>query len=173
MQHSATATGTVAATIRGPARLLGPFLGLLVIILPVTWWLPLFTARVPFLWREEISIVTGLAELWRLDLVLFLIVLVFSVLAPIGKLLASLYVWYRLPAGAAHRALGRLALLGKLSMAELFLLAVVIVGFKGVGIGTIEVAWGLHAFAAVVLLSFGASLWAESALAAAAKSMSS
>lgn len=158
------------AGLGGSARLLGPLLALLLVMLPVTWWLPLFTARVPFLWREEISIVTGLIELWRLDLFLFLIVLVFSVLAPLGKLAASLYVWYRVPADRAHRALGRLALLGKLSMAELFLLAVVIVGFKGVGIGTIEVAWGLHAFAAVVLLSFAASLWAEAALAGAGSS---
>ena len=81
-----------------------------------------------------------------------------------AKLVASLYVWYRLPVDEAHHLLGRLALLGKLSMAELFLLAVVIVGFKGVGIGRIEVAWGLHAFACVVLLSFAASLWAEMAL---------
>ncbi len=158
------AAGTAAATARGSARVVGPLLALLAVVLPATWWLPLFTARVPFLWREEISIVTGLAELWRLDLLLFLIVLLFSVVAPVGKLLASLYVWYCLPAARAHRILPRLALLGKLSMAELFLLAVVIVGFKGVGIGKIEVAWGLHVFAAVVLLSFAVSLWAETSL---------
>jgi paraquat-inducible protein A len=139
----------------------GPLLAALLLALPVTWWLPLFTARVPFLWREEISIASGLVELWRLDLLLFFIVLVFSVIAPTLKLATSLYVWHRVPTERAAAWLERLTLLGKLSMAELFLLALVIVGFKGVGIGRIEVAWGLHAFAGVVLLSLAASIWAE------------
>jgi paraquat-inducible protein A len=155
---------TPAAAARGPARLLGPLLALLLLALPATWFVPLFTARVPFLWREEVSIATGLVELWRLDLFLFLVVLLFSVLAPTAKLAASLYVWYRVPLAAAPEALRWLAWLGKLSMTELFLLAVVIVGFKGVGIGRIEVAWGLHAFAGVVLASLAASFWAEAAL---------
>ncbi len=159
---------TPAAAAHGPTRLLGPLLALLLLALPATWFVPLFTARVPFLWREEVSIATGLVELWRLDLFLFLVVLLFSVLAPTAKLGASLYVWYRVPLAAAPRALHWLAWLGKLSMTELFLLALVIVGFKGVGIGRIEVAWGLHAFAAVVLASLAASFWAEAALSAAA-----
>ena len=33
-------------------------------------------------------------------------------------------------------------------MTEVFLLAVIIVGLKGVGIGTVEVSWGLQAFVA-------------------------
>ena len=70
--------------------------------------------------------------------VLVAIVLLCSVIAPITKLVATLHVWYRAPLGTAARALGRLAPLGKLAMAELFLLAVVIVGFKGVGVGRIN-----------------------------------
>ena len=61
---------------------------------------------------------------------------------------------------------GLLALLGKLSMTELFLLAVVIVGLKGVGVGRVETAWGLYLFGGVVLASLGTSLWADKALGA-------
>ena len=159
---------TPAAAARGPARLIGPLLGLTLGALLVAWWVPLFTARVPFLWRQDVSVASGLAELWRLDLFLFLVVLVFSVLTPLAKTASTLYVWYRLPAVRARRQLPRLALLGKLSMTELFLLAVVIVGFKGVGVGRVETAWGLCLFGGVVLASLGTSLWADKALRAAA-----
>lgn len=159
---------TPAAAARGTARLIGPLLGLTLAALLVAWWVPLFTARVPFLWRQDVSVASGLVELWRLDLFLFLVVLLFSVVTPLLKVGASLVVWYRTPAAEARRWLPRLALLGKLSMTELFLLAVIIVGFKGVGIGKVEVAWGLYLFGAVVLASLATSLWAESALAAAA-----
>ena len=164
MSKPSTTPATAAISAHGPARLLGPLLLLTLAALPATWWLPLFVARVPFLWREQVTVVSGLAALWDLDRFLFAIVLLCSVIAPITKLVATLHVWYRAPLGTAAKALGRLALLGKLSMAELFLLAVVIVGFKGVGVGRIEVAWGLEAFAAVVVLSFALSLWAEAAV---------
>ena len=78
---------------------------------------------------------------------------------------ALAWVWYRVPAGRAARLLDRLSLLGKLSMTEMFLLAVVIVGLKGVGIGKVEVSWGLHAFVGVLVLSFAVSTWAWAALA--------
>ena len=156
---------SAAATLRGPARLIGPSLMASLVLVPVTWWLPLFTARVPFLWRQEVSIASGLVELWRLDLLLFAAVLLFSVVAPLAKGLALAWVWFRLPVGQARGWLDRLALLGKLSMTEVFLLAVIIVGLKGVGIGTVEVSWGLQPFVLVVVLSLAASSWASTALA--------
>lgn len=158
---------TPAGAARGLARLIGPLLGATLAALPVAWFVPLFTARVPFLWRQDVTVASGLAELWRLDLFLFLVVLVFSVLTPLAKTASSLYVWYRLPLERARRQLPRLAILGKLSMAELFLLAVIIVGFKGVGVGRVETAWGLYVFGAVVLSSLATSVWADKALGAA------
>jgi hypothetical protein len=127
--------GSPAHLATGRRRLLGPLLLLALALVPVTWWLPLFTARIPFLWRQEVSIASGLLDLWRLDLVLCLVVLFFSVLAPLAKGAALVWVWYRVPAHLARRQLDRLAILGKLAMTEIFLLAVIIVGLKGVGIG--------------------------------------
>lgn len=149
----------------GPRRLIGPLLVASLVLVPLTWWLPLFQARVPFLWRQEVSIVNALVELWQLDLFLCAVVFFFSVLTPLLKSLALVWVWYRVPAVLARRRLDRLALLGKLAMTEIFLLAVVIVGIKGVGIGKVEVSAGLHLFVAIVLLSFAASTWAGAALA--------
>ena len=90
--------------------------------------------------------------------------LLFSVLVPLVKGAALVWVWYQTPRREVRRALDRLALLGKLAMAEVFLLAVILVGIKGVGIGTVEVTWGLPAFVAAVLLSLAASTWATAAI---------
>ena len=156
--------GSAAATLTGSARLVGPLLLVSLALVPVTWWLPLFSARVPFLWRHEVSIATGLVELWRLDLLLFTVVLLFSVIAPLAKGMALAWVWFRMPVARARAWLDRLAVLAKLSMAEVFLLAVILVGLKGVGIGIVEVRWGLQAFVAAVLLSLAASTWAAAVL---------
>jgi uncharacterized paraquat-inducible protein A len=45
--------------------------------------------------------------------------------------------------------------IGKLSMTDVFLVAVYIVVVKGVGVGTVSTAWGLWLFTACVL----ASIW--------------
>lgn len=165
MSSTLAVPGSPANMASGRRRLLGPLLLLALALVPVTWWLPLFTARMPFLWRQEVSIASGLIELWRLDLVMCLVVLFFSVLAPLAKGAALAWVWYRVPAPRAGRQLDRLALLSKLAMTEIFLLAVVIVGLKGVGIGKVEVSWGLHGFVAALLLSYLGSTWAWASLA--------
>jgi paraquat-inducible protein A len=51
--------------------------------------------------------------------------------------------------------------LGKLAMADVFILALYIVIAKGIGVGQIEVAWGLYLFTAAVLTSLGISLLAK------------
>jgi hypothetical protein len=48
--------------------------------------------------------------------------------------------------------------LGKLAMADVFILALYIVIAKGIGVGQIEVSWGLYLFTAAVLTSLGISL---------------
>ena len=76
---------------------------------------------------------------------------------PLAKGLALVWVWFRLPLARARGLLDRLALLGKLSMTEVFLLAVIIVGLKGVGIGTVEIELGAAAFVVAVVLSLAGS----------------
>lgn len=156
--------GSLAASARGGERLMGPLQWALLAALPVAWVAPLFTARVPFLWREEVSIASGLIELWRLDRLLFAAVLLFSVVTPALKAALGLWLWYRAPKPIARRWCGRLALLGKLSMTEVFLVAVALVGFKGVGLGRVETAWGLWWLTAVVLAAMALSLRLEWAL---------
>ena len=59
------------------------------------------------------------------------------------------------------RVLPALRLLARLAMADVFLIALYIVVVKGVGLATVEVAWGLYLFSACVLLGLFLSLRAH------------
>jgi uncharacterized paraquat-inducible protein A len=56
-----------------------------------------------------------------------------------------------------------LHVLGKLAMADIFLIALYITLTKGIGIGRIEVAWGLYLFTFCILASLAISFLSERA----------
>ncbi|MEZ5869943.1 MAG: paraquat-inducible protein A, partial [Defluviimonas denitrificans] len=58
---------------------------------------------------------------------------------------------------ASPRLLPALSLLGKLAMADIFLIAIYIVLAKGVGVGRVETGWGLYLFTFCVLASLAIS----------------
>jgi len=62
------------------------------------------------------------------------------------------------------RLLPTLHILGKLAMADIFLIALYITLTKGIGIGRIEVAWGLYLFTACILASMLISWRTEQSL---------
>ncbi len=149
---------TLAGRATGLAHLIGPLLLVTLILLPVGWWLPLVRTRIFFFDRSEISILGGVSILWGTDRVLCLLVVLFSMVAPVAKAFSGLWLWYRVPIHGAARWITALSILSKISMAEVFLVAVVVVGFKGIGLGTITVASGFYLFAAVVVGSLALSL---------------
>ncbi|MEM7614674.1 MAG: paraquat-inducible protein A [Pseudomonadota bacterium] len=125
----------------------------LLILFPIAWFAPLAKAGLlPYFRLDEISVITGVQALWEKDRALAVLVAFFAMVAPILKttLLAMIH-WGALK----PRALPFLAVLSKLAMADVFLIAVYIVTAKGVGVGRIETAWGLWFFTACVLLSMG------------------
>ena len=118
---------------------------------PLAWTAPLLrTGLLPFFDGTEISVFSALGALWSEDILLALLIGLFGVAMPLAKTLALAAVHARRLGPAALPALEAL---GKLSMADIFLLALTIVIAKGVGLGRIEAAWGLPLFAACVLLS--------------------
>ena len=107
--------------------------------------LPLFNLK-------EISVMTGLQSLWNTDIFLALVVAFFALVAPYIKTIALALIHWRL---LSPRAAPMLAILGKLAMADIFLIALYITVAKGIGVGRLETAWGLYLFTACIL----ASLW--------------
>ena len=82
--------------------------------------------------------------------VLALAVTFFAIFAPYLKTMGLALIHFGLLRRKVAPVLGWL---GKLAMADIFLIALYIVIAKGVGVGRLEVAWGLYLFTACILAS--------------------
>ncbi len=123
----------------------------LLVAFPIAWFAPLLRAGLlPLFGLSEISVISGLQSLWGTDVFLALVVTVLAIFAPILKVLGLALVQFRL---ASPRLMPGIALLGKFAMADMFLIALYVVVIKGIGVGRVEVAWGLYLFTACVLAS--------------------
>lgn len=128
----------------------------LLILFPVAWFAPLMRAALlPLFGMDEISVVTGLQSLWGTDAALALLVTFLAVFAPYAKTIGLALVQFGL---LDRRVMPVLAVLGKLAMADVFLVALYIVIAKGAGMVTVETAWGLWLFTGCILASLALSL---------------
>ncbi len=123
----------------------------LLILFPIAWFAPLLRAAIlPIFGMDEISVITGLQSLWESDAALALLVTFLAVFAPYAKTIGLALLHWNL---LSPRTLPALEVLGKLAMADVFLIAIYIVVVKGVGLATVETAWGLYLFTGCVLAS--------------------
>lgn len=128
----------------------------LLVLFPIAWFAPLLRAGLlPLFGLSEISVISGLQSLWESDVTLALVVTVFAIFAPYLKTIGLALIHFNL----LHRkVLPVLHILGKLAMADIFLIALYITLSKGIGFGTIEVAWGLYLFTGCILASLAISI---------------
>ncbi|HEX9780986.1 MAG TPA: paraquat-inducible protein A [bacterium] len=117
--------------------------------------LPILHTRQLIFWQETYSVWTGILDLWKLgEHVLAIVVFLFSMVFPIAKLLALTYVWYwRLHEEPRARLLHRLGMLGKWSMMDVFVVAILIVLVKVGSLAKVEPRLGVYLFASAILLS--------------------
>ena len=104
------------------------------------------------------SVLSGiLALLESGDVLIGCVLLVFSVVFPIGKLIVVRLVLQETTRRAVPpRLLKAVALFSKYSMTDVFVIALLIVASKTMAGGsTIDLEWGIFAFAAAALLSMG------------------
>ena len=124
----------------------------LLILSPVAWFAPLMRAGLlPIFGLSEISVITGLQSLWGSDVFLALVVTAFALFAPYLKTIGLALVQWNL---LDPRVQPVLHLLGKLAMADIFLIALYITLAKGISYVTVETAWGLYLFTGCILASF-------------------
>ena len=122
---------------------------------PVSWAAPLLRAGwLPFFELDAVSILTGLQAIWARDPILAAIVTFLALFAPMAKTAGLALVHFRL---GSPRLLGALAILGRLAMADVFLIALYIVLAQGAVMGRLETAWGLYLFTGCVLASLALS----------------
>lgn len=125
----------------------------LLVLFPVAWFAPLLRAALlPIFGMDEISVVTGLQSLWESDAALALLVTFLAIFAPYAKTIGLALLHWNL---LSPKTLLALEILGKLAMADVFLIALYIVIVKGAGHVTVETAWGLWLFSLCVLSSIG------------------
>jgi uncharacterized paraquat-inducible protein A len=127
----------------------------LLILFPISWFAPLMRAGLlPLFGLNEISVMTGLQSLWGSDVFLALVVTVFALFAPYLKTIGLALLHFDL---LDARMLPALGVMGKLAMADIFLIALYITIAKGIGVGRIETAWGLYLFTGCILVSLAIS----------------
>jgi paraquat-inducible protein A len=123
----------------------------LLVLFPIAWFAPLMRAAIlPIFGMDEISVITGLQSLWESDAALALLVTFLAIFAPYAKTIGLALLHWRL---LSPKVLPALEVLGKLAMADVFLIAIYIVVVKGAGMVTVETAWGLYLFTGCILAS--------------------
>ncbi|WP_137112232.1 paraquat-inducible protein A [Rhodobacter sp. SY28-1] len=123
----------------------------LLILFPIAWFAPLLRAALlPIFGMDEISVITGLQSLWESDAALALAVTLLAIFAPYAKTIGLALLHWNL---LSPKTLPALEILGKLAMADVFLIAIYIVIVKGAGYVTIETGWGLYLFTGCILAS--------------------
>ena len=128
----------------------------LLVLFPLSWFAPLMRAGLlPFFDLSEISVISGLQALWEKDVSLALLVTFFAIFAPYLKTIGLTLMQFRL---LSPRVAPALHVLGKLAMADIFLIALYIILVKGIGLARVETAWGLYLFTGCVLASLAVSL---------------
>ncbi len=123
----------------------------LLVLFPIAWFAPLMRAGIlPLFSLSEISVISGMQALWESDVALALLVTAFALFAPYLKTIGIALVHFDL---LKDKTIPVLSWIGKLAMADVFLIALYIVVFKGVGVGRVETGWGLYLFTTCILAS--------------------
>lgn len=123
----------------------------LLVLFPIAWFAPLLKAGLlPLFKLSEISVISGLQSLWGSDVLLALVVTFLAIFAPYLKSIGLALVHFDLLSG---KTVPVLSYMGKLAMADVFLIALYVVIIKGIGVGRVEIAWGLYLFTACILAS--------------------
>ncbi len=148
--------GTLAAGADGIDRAIGLGLVVTLVLLGLGLTVPMISVNRLFLFEERMSVLRGLAILanegeWPL----LVVVVVFSLLFPAGKIMLAARLWYGAPMGAAALAKGLrlLDIAGKWSMLDVFVAAIVVSAVKVSVVSAVAIHPGLYLFCGAILLS--------------------
>ena len=125
-------------------------------------FLPFTAVTKLWLFENQISVYRGLIVLWKAgEIFLFLILFVFTIVFPFVKLNSMLALWLypRLENESARRMFHFVSNLGKWSMLDVFVVAILVLTIKSSGVAHIEVSIGFFLFFISVMLTQFASLW--------------
>lgn len=125
-------------------------------------FLPFTAVTKLWLFENQISVFRGLLVLWHAgELFLFLVLFVFTIVFPFVKInsMLGLWLWPRLDREQARRMFHFVSNLGKWSMLDVFVMAILVLTVKSSGVANIQVGSGFFLFFISVMLTQTASLW--------------
>jgi len=159
--------GSLFGTMPGRSWCIFVVLVLAALLLAVGVFAPMLTFRKFFIFSNQVSLFSGLLELFAEGYpVLFLMILSFSILLPLIKIVFILRVLFCGTGETARlkKYLEVIVQYGKWSMLDVFVAAVLIVSIRLGAIADVEVHYGLYLFAASVVLTMVASFLLSSLL---------
>lgn len=143
----------------------------LLIAYPISWFTPLFEVglieEVKFDWRilgqeipplfglQQVSIITTVQTVWADDVFLAILITFFALVAPMLKIVGLLLMNLNLLSWGLKNFTH---FLGKLAMADVFLIAFGCVIVKGINLGQLNILWGTYFFSMCVITSIFVSL---------------
>ena len=125
---------------------------------------PFFTVTKLWVFKDGISVVNGLITLFQeREYFLFAVLTLFTILFPIVKLSLLGVIWLEREHHLARvrRLHHHIENLGKWSMLDVFVVAILVVTMKSAAIGQIQISLGLYLFSFSVLFTQFATMWIE------------
>ena len=117
---------------------------------------PFFDVQKFWLFTDEVSVLSGLVELARAsEWFLFVIIFLFTIVFPLVKLTALGVVWWMRGSDdeRADLLLRWVSQLGKWSMLDVFVVAILVVTIKSSSVARISVDLGVYLFTASVIMT--------------------
>jgi uncharacterized paraquat-inducible protein A len=142
---------TAAKAAQGWTRLIGPLSALNILLFGYVLFQPLLSTRISFFFKNDISLAQAASDLYRIDKFLFAVVVLLGIVAPAVKMIAMTLAWYFADLKVAQRHAKWLVILGRLSMLDVMLLAILIIAFKGIGVGSVEIKPGFYLYVVLVV----------------------
>lgn len=128
------------------------------VMLVAGWITPIMTVEAFVFIGDEVSI---LDSVWRLlesgEIFLFVVLTIFSILFPIVKLVTAFYLWFLAPVTRPGflRTLAWIETLGKWSMLDVFVVALIVVALQISIVSDVALHAGIYLFTLAVALSLG------------------
>jgi paraquat-inducible protein A len=130
---------------------------------------PFFTVTKLWVFHDAVSVAGGLVTLYQKhEYFLFVVLTLFTIIFPTVKLSLLSVIWLEREHDLARlrRLHHRVERLGKWSMLDVFVVAILIVTMKSAAIGEIRISLGLYLFTFSVLFTQFATIWIERLLSA-------
>ena len=125
-------------------------------------FLPFTAVTKLWLFNDQVSVYQGLVIFWNSrEIYLFLILFVFTICFPFVKMNALLALWLypRLTADRAKAFYKFVSHLGKWSMLDVFVVAILVLTLRSNGLASIRVGTGFFLFLTSVMLTQFSSTW--------------